>query len=248
MPIPDKSKPWINDVGDYEVIEKQTNSLMGYLKNAGFMTAIANLEWSRGYTWYVELDDVPFPFQRGGVIGLPVTDVTYEICHPDTFSWSGGLETFEVPKGRKQSTLNLEVLDDEQATIFTFFERWYNNIYNNRAGVLPVVEAAKCISIYKLKATRTPVKRYAYRYDMREDKIGDTVEKVIDARELLVYPTNSLQEQEKYESNPRKYNIEFNIVNQENPDFGNPALHEGSTIFGFSTEGHSFLDKASHYF
>ena len=43
------------------------------------MEAMRNLAWSRGYLWYVELDGVPNPFQRGGVLGLPCKSITFTV-------------------------------------------------------------------------------------------------------------------------------------------------------------------------
>ena len=64
--------------GNTEYI-KSESVLNKVVKNALFLEALRNLNWSRGYSWYVELDGVPNPFQRGGVIGLPVTDINFQI-------------------------------------------------------------------------------------------------------------------------------------------------------------------------
>ena len=226
------------------------NSLNYTLNNALFLTAIANLEWSRGYLWYVELDDVPFPFQRGGVIGLPVTSVQYSLIHTQQHTW-GGFEEFSVPKNRAGiNTITMEILDDEKGTIYTFLERWFNNVYNSYAGVLPVTEACKGISIYKLKSTRSRISRYTSQYDINEQKAQ--TRKTTTARDFLIYPIGDLQESNTYDSKVRSYNVNFHIVKQINPDYGNPAVHEGllEQITGSDKLGPlgTFIKKASSYF
>ena len=219
------------------------------LNNALFMTAIANLEWSRGYLWYVELDDVPFPFQRGGVIGLPVTDVTYDLVASNSTSING-FDQYSFPLNRQNTNkITMTILDDEKGTIFTFFERWFNNIYNSKAGVLPVTEACKGLSIYKLKSTRARITRYTYSYDIdRQLKLAETKRKTT-SRDFLVYPTGTLQETNSYDSKVRSYSINFNVVHQYNPDYGDPSKHEGVLeVKGIGGAVGTFLKKAASYF
>ena len=195
------------------------------LRTALFQLALANLQWSRGYLWYVELDDVPPPFHRNGVLGLPVVDVNYVVSDGTDFTWESGLESFSIPLRKNLCTMNLTMYDDEQGTIFTFFERWYNSIYDSRLGVLPITEAAKAISIYKLTTARNKITRHAYNYDKTTNFTH--AKQTTPARDLLVYPKGPLQEQEKIDSNPRTYQVELVIVDQLNPDKGNPSRHEG---------------------
>ena len=226
------------------------SSLNYTVNNALFVEAIRNLNWSRGYLWYVELDDVPSPFQRNGVIGLPVTDITYVINSGETFSWESSMEQFAVPKSKKLCTINMTVLDDEQETLFTFFERWYNNIYNCNIGVLPLTEACKCISIYKLKSTRSRVTRSVRSYDAKKANEDPLSAKTVWCRDFLVYPEGFLQEQMSYgESGPRQFNIELVVAAQLNSDYGNPSEQSDTSIFSNvqnETVG-NFLSKIADY-
>lgn len=214
--------------GDTEYI-KPESVLNKVVKNALFLEALRNLNWSRGYSWYVELDGVPNPFQRGGVIGLPVTDINFQINNGESFTWESAVETFSVPLKKSLCRVQLTLLDDEQGTIFTFFERWFNNIYNSKYGILPVTEISKCLSVYKLKSTRTKVSRNIvsdpYKFDI---STGATFSRK-DGRNLLVYPEGPLVEDEKSDSGPRKYSVDLVIVNQLDADFGNPSKRPGST-------------------
>lgn len=229
-------------------VNNNLNSINYTLNNALFMTALANLEWSRGYLWYVELDDVPYPFQRGGVIGLPVTDVNYSLISANSYDW-GGFELYNVPLNRNNvNTITMTILDDEKGTIFTFLERWFNNVYNSKVGVLPVVEASKNVSIYKLKSTRSRITRYTYGYDT--DSLSAQTLKKTNSRDFLIYPVGDLHEDNSYKSDVRSYTVNFRIVHQYNPDYGNPAVHEGSlNALGNNLNAiGTFLDKASSYF
>ena len=233
--------------GISETVSNELNSFNYTLNNALFMTAIANLEWSRGYLWYVELDDVPFPFQRGGVIGLPVTNVNYSLVHTNTKTW-GGFEEYSVPLNRNGiNKLTMTILDDEKGTIFTFLERWFNSVYNSKVGVLPVTEACKAISIYKLKSTRARVSRYTFNYDY-ERQLAET-RKTTTSRDFLIIPTGDLNEDNSYDSKVRSYTVNFDIVHQFNPDYGNPATHEGFLDKnGITGKVGNFLRKAASYF
>lgn len=186
-----------------------------------FQTALANLNWSRGYLWYVTLSDVPNPFQASGVIKLPVTEVTYEISDPKEFTWEGATQTFAAPQRKGLCTVNLTMYDDEQGTMYTFFERWYNFIYND-FGVIPLSEATRLLRIVKLKSTRRPVTREYTTY-------SEAVKKSTD-RTLEVYPSSPLQEVLNSDSGPRQYQIKFTIVNQLNDDNGNPAKSNNAIL------------------
>ena len=210
-----------------------------------FQIALGNLEWSRGYLWYVELDDVPPPFHRTGVLGLPVTDILYTVSDGEHYYWSSGIDTFSVPLNKNLCTIDLTMYDDEQATLFTFFERWYNSIYNSRLGVLPATEACKNISIYKLTSSRSKLIRYAYNYDMSTHL--EHAKNTTDGRNFLVYPKGPLQEQEKIESNPRTYKIELVILDQQDPDYGNPSISEIKKRTQSNSKELTFLEKASSY-
>ena len=120
------------------------NSLKSGWKTALFMEAMRNLNWSRSYLWYVELDGVPNPFQRGGVLGLPCKDVQLTMNETDQFGWNNGIASFKVPKSANSlATITLTVVDDERGTLRKFYERWFNEVYNPYYGVLPVTEACK---------------------------------------------------------------------------------------------------------
>jgi hypothetical protein len=229
-----------------ETSSKIGGAINNAVKSILYMEAIRNLNWSRDYCWYVELDGVPNPFQRGGVIGLPVVDVTFETASGTSYTWEAGNYQFSVPKGNNILSIQLSMLDDEQGTILTFFERWYNLIYNSGNGILPVTEACKCITIAQTKATRSNVTRVIKSSD------NSQIKSVV-GRDFLVYPENELQIQEKNGTGqPRMYTVRLIVVKQCTPDHGNPSRIEGqASIMGIeiggNTTGGQFLDRIADY-
>ena len=200
-------------------------SLKNAVKTGLFMEAMRNLNWSRGYLWYVELDGVPSPFQRGGVLGLPCTSVTYDVTSQASSKdiQNTGMK-FNVPTGfGGYGTINLTMYDDEQGTLRQFFERWHNQIYNPFYGAIPITEAVKQLSIFHQKSTRRNVKRVWYDMDKsmtmpsntnpnvvssKEFKWGNVIndikafgksgngnEKVYDSTDFLVYPSGNINVQ-----------------------------------------------------
>lgn len=143
------------------------SSLNSAWKTALFIEALRNLNWSRDYLWYVELDGVPSPFQRGGVLGLPCKSVSYNLT-----SESSSLEihsmnmSTHVPQSAGSiGDIQLSLYDDEQGTLRQFFERWHNQVYNPYLGTLPVTESCKQLSIHYQKSTRRNIKRVFYSID-----------------------------------------------------------------------------------
>ena len=227
------------------------NSLNGALKTALFMEAIRNLNWSRGYCWYVELDGVPSPFQRGGVIGLPCKSVSFSLAQGDSYTIPQFMTDLKVPhRVGQMDVINLDVYDDEQGTLRTFFERWYNQIYNPYKGVLPVTEACKQITIYFQKTTRRNVKRVYYNIDSNLSALSTT--KSTQGYDFLVFPTGPIRlnlssEQSDYIS----FSVQLEIAQYVNQDFGNPSGRDSvlsALGYDFVTpDANSWLDKLADY-
>lgn len=271
----DKYDLSIQKVGLPEKLKDFGGSLLDALKSAWktalFMEAMRNLNWSRGYLWYVEMDGVPNPFQRGGVLGLPCTSVNFTLAEGQSYSWNAGINTLNVPQsagGTRQ--IQLTVMDDEQGTLRQFFERWFNQVYNPYHGVLPVTEACKQISIYFQKSTRRNVKRVYYDIDhslssiftkgtsfsqLVKDTLGSqsSLQKQTDSMDFLVYPSGSLQYSLSTNQNEViTFTVTLEIAYFVNQDFGDPKVHNGiKTIFdtqsGDVSDGSGWLDKIADY-
>jgi hypothetical protein len=198
---------------------------------------------------------MPNPFQRGGVIGLPTTDISIEVASGQTYSWDTPIEPIIVPRGRDARRIQLTFLDDEQATASTFFERWYNMIYDVTRGVLPLSECCKCISITKTKATRSGINKsytpYGTNYN-DNGKFGKATTSLKSSRDYLVFPETVFQEALNYTSGaPRSYQVSLIIAKDITGDYGNPTMIEGNaTLLGNvlnNTTGNSWLDKIADY-
>lgn len=237
------------------------------VKTALFMEALRNLNWSRSYLWYVELDSVPNPFHRGGVLGLPCESITYTITDGTSYDWNAGIASLSAPQtagGVKQ--MNLTVLDDEQGTLRQFFERWYNEIYNPYNGVLPLTEACKQISIYFQKSTRRNVQRIYYDIDKNVSYVRAALNKwfngtstettkkqTSESMDFLVYPSGPVQlTLDSNSSSLIKFTVSLQVAHIINPDFGDPTKHPGvqsigDQILGKTSTGDSWLDKIADY-
>lgn len=251
------------------------SSLNSAWKTALFMEAMRNLNWSRNYLWYVELDGVPSPFQRGGVLGLPCKDIQFTLAKGESFSWDGGINKFSVPQGIGGTTqIQLTLMDDEKGTLRQFFERWFNQIYHPCYGVLPVSEACKQISIYLQKSTRRNIKRIYYDMDRSiskslmgrnwldlgkavlnkaKDTVLGGITKSTDSIDFLVYPVGDLQlSLSNGGSDLITFSVTLEVAYFINQDFGNPNVHSGvdtlldTEISGIQEEN-DWLSKISNY-
>lgn len=248
---------------NFPLVGELWNAVKRGWKTVLFIEALRNLAWSRGYLWYVELDGVPNPFQRGGVLGLPCADVQFPIGGGESFDITASTINMKVPQRCSPlETIQLDLYDDEQGTIYQFFERWYNEVYNPYYGVLPVTEACKQISIYRQKASRRNVKRVWYDIDSTATDVlkmvtgvqyGVRMPKDSDAYEFLVYPTNQAVANWQTDNNGlQKLNVTLQIAYFVNQDFGNPNENSGvKTIFDIATStisnGKGWLDKLGDY-
>ena len=223
-----------------------------------FIEALRNLNWSRSYLWYAELDGVPSPFQRGGVLGLPCKSIQFITANGSSYGFDSFLTKLNVPQAYGDlGTINLSLIEDEKGTLSSFFERWFNNVYNVYKGVLPVEEACKQISIYRLKSTRRHVERQIYSMDSSVKNILTKInnytnllnktanrfngnsnvfgeqKRQVDSWEFLVYPTNQIPMQFSADGNGLiEFNITLQVVHIINQDFGNPSKHEAAMSFG----------------
>ena len=244
--------------------DKVTNGIKSVVKTALFMETLRNINWSRVYDWYAEMDGVPNPFHRGGVIGLPLKSLTFKIAEGTNYPFNtSSVETLNVPRAMGElGIITLDLFDDEQQTLARFFERWYNQIYNPYRGVLPVTEACKQITIYKQKCTRRNLKRVYYNIDenisnlvgrgfdyIKTGKLHRTTE----GYDFLVYPFGPLQFGWATDANDlNTLQVQLQIVHFVNQDFGNPVISNGVTsVFDNTTgvvhNGTAFLDKLADF-
>ena len=244
--------------------EDTTNAIQKMVKTALFLENLRNVNWSRNYCWYAEIDGVPSPFHRGGVMGLPVRNITFKIAEGTTYSFATStVETLEVPRAMGNlGIVTIDMFDDEQQTLAKFFERWYNQIYNPYNGVLPVTEACKAITIYKQKSTRRNVKRVYFNIDANVSSVMSggfnwlkrgRMQRETEGYDFLVFPAGPLQFNWSTDSNDlNTLSVSLTIAHFLNQDFGDPAVKNGVAAFLDSTSGNlhnglSWLDKLANY-
>lgn len=251
-----------NIINSTSIGSKVTNGIKNVVKAALFMENLRSINWSRGYCWYAELDGVPNPFHRGGVIGLPIKDIQFKISEGASQDFrTSAVETLRVPRTMGElGSVSLSLFDDEQQTLARFFERWYNQIYNPYKGVLPVTEACKQITIYKQKSTRRNLKRVYYNIDRNNSgvlgKINSYITggKTTEGFDFLVYPDGPLQFNWATDANDlNSLTLGLQIVQFVNQDFGNPILTQqesakvANNINSIVNDGTSFLNKLANF-
>ena len=247
------------------------NLLGSALKTSLFMEALRNLNWSRDYLWYCELDGVPSPFHRGGVLGLPCTNIQYTLSTGSTYRINSFMQDLVVPHRTGEfPAIQLTLLDDEQGTLRQFFERWYNQIYNPYLGVLPITEACKQLTIYTQKTTRTNIKRIYYDIDKKLTQLQSSIIKTVfngifkgdwglqskntEGIDYLVFPSQdfTIRLNSGGSGNLISFTVNLEVAQFVNQDFGNPTAHSGTLGIGSLTSnvvsnGTSFLDKIADY-
>ena len=159
------------------------------------LDAMRNINWSRSYLWEVELDDVPPPFNKEGGFGFPAIEVDDTLALGSTFDFEAGINLLRVPQKKYSYDLKLTFYDDEQGTLEKFFEKWFNEIYNNDYGVLPVEAAVKMLVVRKLNSKR----------------------EIILSRNYLVYPNGTILGVNRTDSGPRQFMVDFVISGYLNP-------------------------------
>ena len=190
-------------IGYYKPVEKQDISeRYSDHEMSNFLKLIEEVNWSRGYGWFVEMEDAPPPF-NGSAIGLPAIDVTFVSINSEEYSWDSSTSKHYVPKCRGgEEMIQLNLIDDEQATLYTFFENWMNDIYDLYNGVLPLSEACKKITIHRFTSER---------YRVRRKVRGKNVE----GYTYFVYPFQNIAETlSSTDNEPVKFTVSLRIASQ----------------------------------
>lgn len=155
---------------------------------------MAQIEWSRGFSWDVYLSPAPpSPFNETAY-GLPVVEVQSDYTmasHPNTLSFAN--TTYSFPWGREIFSIKLVMMDDEKGTMEQYFEDWYNQVYpwNAQGGYTQYLDE----SVRELKLTKlTSTKREVF------------------SREYLVYPQSSVTAFNNSTGNVRTFTIDLMVA------------------------------------
>lgn len=182
------------------------------------LDAMRNINWSRSYLWEVELDDVPPPFNKEGGFGFPAIEVDDTLALGSTFDFEAGINLLRVPQKKYSYDLKLTFYDDEDGTLEKFFEKWFNEIYDNDRGVIPVEAAVKMLLVRKLNSRR----------------------KIILTRKYLVYPNGTILGVNRTDSGPRQFMIDFVIAG-----YLNPLTFDSNSYTSTSTSNNTYQSSTS---
>lgn len=122
-----------------------------WLKN---QSQVREVQWGRNHLWDIQIPDMPEPFNSW----FPAKEVKWDPYETSSHDISGTYRDFKVPIGTSGSKLSISgIPDDEIGTIYSFFDKWYNDIYNHNDGLLTLKEACKPIFIAKLDSQKEPM-------------------------------------------------------------------------------------------
>lgn len=115
---------------------------------------LREIQWGRNHLWDVSIEGMPSPFSDW----FPAKEVKWDPYETSSHDIAGNHRSFSVPISTSGSKLNLSgIPDDEEGTIYDFFNDWYNDIYNHKDGLLTLKEAVKPIRIAKLNSMKEPI-------------------------------------------------------------------------------------------
>jgi hypothetical protein len=123
------------------------------------------VEWSKSYLWDIcffggnGYGPPPYPFDSW----FPATEVQDLVCSVNTNEFSSPMRQFSVPVNSNLRRLKIDFIDDMYCTLENYFVEWMDvQILNNGKGVTPVEECLRSLLVYRLDASRKPVKGYLY--------------------------------------------------------------------------------------
>lgn len=118
---------------------------MAYLKS---FEQARKIEWDKNHLWDIRIPDSPFPDW------FPATDVQFNQMTVSSFDVPGTYQNYKIPIGRSASDFTLTIPEDIKGKIYAWLEKWYNDIYYNPKGILPVAQAVKKVYLAKLDVYR----------------------------------------------------------------------------------------------
>ena len=106
-------------------------------------------EWSRDWLWAVCFPDGPDGFNEW----FPAPDVDEGQAALDTFQFTGGLSTFELPQSTTALSINITFVDDKALSVNKWVENWINEEIlhrsSNYSGVSCLADAVKKLNVIR---------------------------------------------------------------------------------------------------
>lgn len=144
-------------MANYLNVDKMLESSLG-LDEFG-IGQLRSIEWSRKYLWSFGFVDLKDPNTRGDAgpkkpfnSFFPCVDVDETITTLNTFQGEAYMTNFKVPQSGDIKSLKVTFLDDQENSLYNFFQNWINTeILNNGRYVSPLEECVKAVKLNKLK-------------------------------------------------------------------------------------------------
>lgn len=115
------------------------------------LNQVREIQWGRNHLWDIHIEGVPSPFNEW----FPAKEVKWDPYETSTHDIDGTYRNFSIPISTSGSKLSISgIPDDEEGTIYNFFNGWYNEIYNHPDGILSLKESVKEIKLAKLNSMK----------------------------------------------------------------------------------------------
>ena len=158
------------------------------------MEQVRGVNWGSTSKWDILIPDAPpLKANNGGTIDFfPATDVSFDSVSLESFSTEYGSIEVSVPKTIKLPDLKVTFDDDINNTLFEWFTKWIDYIYNNADGIRTLNEpgVVRTVILMTTDHRRNPIK----------------------TKKLRVYPDSGLSEELNSTASAKSYTINFKVV------------------------------------
>lgn len=133
-----------------------------FLKN---QSQLRQVNWATNYMWDIKLEDdgssteLPSYFKDW----IPATDINITFFDTKSYSIETPYRSFSIPQGYGGATMTLTIPDDDNRSLFKWFEEKYRQIYSSPAGVLPVQKSLIQFQVVWLNRQKEAVMHRIYK-------------------------------------------------------------------------------------
>ncbi len=172
------------------------------LKNINQLRAVGN--WATTYLWDIRFLNANIG--GGGEINIgssafpspfndwfPATNVEEPIYQIETYAIKAHILEAELPKATGLQPLTIECHDDSTHVVERNLKRWFNQMFNNRREVSPLLDILKVVEIQRLSPGREVI--YTNRY--------------------YVFPKGNLNVTQNSQSTAKKLNFTLSVAGME---------------------------------
>jgi len=152
---------------------------------------LQSISWGKKYTWdcIFANNSPPSPFDKV----FPAISFEYTHSSLGTQTIKAGTFSMEVPSTTTNPKVSITFLDDSKGTLFSYMRTWFDAV-SSPNGTLPIGEASRLL-VYK-------------KYDKQFSK-------VLESRELLIFPTGDLQDADDSSADTKQFTVSFVVANSK---------------------------------